>query len=286
MKAKVTLVVDELSSLRQLYLSTGSPIAKEIVITPALAEHLLENNPNNRKVSQRTVGIIANDIRSGRWAVNGETIIIADDGTLNDGQHRLWAIIESGISVSSMIVYGVPRKTKETIDIGRQRTTGDFIGMAGETHANVSAALAGHLLRWEKGIAREKSTTIGDSKTEILTYFNEHKTEIQSAIAKVTSNATKFNRAGFGGPAFIAFTWTILGRKAGEATADDFWHQMLTGSNLSENSPILYARNRMMRDKKMGFFGRLELLFRAWNAWREGRTVATLPVNGDIPNLV
>jgi len=49
---------------------------------------------------------IAKQIRQGKWKYNGDTIKIAATGDVLDGQHRLWAIIESKTAVETVIVYG------------------------------------------------------------------------------------------------------------------------------------------------------------------------------------
>ena len=62
-------------------------------ITPPMAALLLGNNGANRKLNKRHVDFLSDQIKSGKWQKIGQTIVIAKDGTLMDGQHRLTAIV-------------------------------------------------------------------------------------------------------------------------------------------------------------------------------------------------
>ena len=96
-------------------------ITKTLDITPDMAAQMLERNTMNRNISQLNVTRYANDMASGAWEQNGETIKIAEDGTILDGQHRLWAIIESGVTVTMIVVYNVRKEAVGSIDSGVTR---------------------------------------------------------------------------------------------------------------------------------------------------------------------
>ena len=79
----------------------------EMVITPAIAKLMLERNTNNfrKTINKDRVTSYANDMKSGKWQCNGESIVFAKDGTLKDGQHRLYAVIEAGVPVQMFVVF-------------------------------------------------------------------------------------------------------------------------------------------------------------------------------------
>src|SRR5262245_875204 len=83
---------------------------QKTLVTPELATRLLEANGDNRPLTQSHVERIARQIRQGKWQFNGDTIKIASNEDVLDGQHRLWAIIEAQTAVESLIVYGIDRK--------------------------------------------------------------------------------------------------------------------------------------------------------------------------------
>ena len=93
-------------------------------VTPELAKSWLESNTFNRKVSQHTVQKYAADMRSGNWHLNHQGIAFDDKGTMVDGQHRLFAVIDSGVTIEMMVTWGAERTG---IDELRVRSAADVI---------------------------------------------------------------------------------------------------------------------------------------------------------------
>ncbi len=77
-------------------------------MTVEKAKELLENNDHNRKVTTSRVQEYAKEMTNGLWLYNGESIIVSVSGRLLDGQHRLLAIVESGVEIEMELVEGVP----------------------------------------------------------------------------------------------------------------------------------------------------------------------------------
>lgn len=78
--------------------------AKIEVIGVKEAADYLQYNTNNRPIRQSHVDHLADEMLSGRWKFNGESIIFDDQGVLRNGQHRLTAILKArwrGISLWS-----------------------------------------------------------------------------------------------------------------------------------------------------------------------------------------
>ena len=117
------------------------------MIGPDEAEAILATTSFNRPVSSSRVITLANEMRTGKWQLNGETIVISETGKLLDGQHRLYAIMEAKKHVQVILVYGAPDIAFETIDTGRARTGGDIFAMRGYKHTLVSSATAGMIWR-------------------------------------------------------------------------------------------------------------------------------------------
>lgn len=65
-------------------------------ITPKIAEAWLNANTCNRKLRDGIVERYAADMTAGKWTECPEPISFYVDGDLADGQHRLFAITESG----------------------------------------------------------------------------------------------------------------------------------------------------------------------------------------------
>lgn len=111
-------------------------------VTPAMAEMWLQHNFNNRPVSLDTVRAYAREMKRGKWLPNHQGIAFNDRDELNDGQHRLMAIVLSGCTARLMVTFGLPSKVKGTrmtgmdvVDRGKTRTVADQLkiqhGMTG-----------------------------------------------------------------------------------------------------------------------------------------------------------
>ena len=103
---------------------------EKVIVTPELAGQMMSKNERNRKIRTDAVGRIANDIRNGNWVLNGESIKLDKDGYVLDGQHRLTAIILTGIPVETYVAYDVERNAAMTIDTGIRRNESDVIRIA------------------------------------------------------------------------------------------------------------------------------------------------------------
>jgi hypothetical protein len=85
-------------------------------ITPKKAEHYLNRNTSNRKLREGVVERYASDMAGGRWTKCAAPIVFYEDGEIADGQHRLFAIIESGKSQKFFVMRDLPRDAGLNID--------------------------------------------------------------------------------------------------------------------------------------------------------------------------
>lgn len=122
-----------------------------MMITPAVAKAMLASTTTrNRKLNKEVVKLYADDMRNGRWQENGETIIQDDNGNVIDGQHRLTAVIMSGVTVRMIVATGVASECFKTIDKGRKRTHGDVLGIEGFADSRNLAALCAAVYTYER----------------------------------------------------------------------------------------------------------------------------------------
>jgi multidrug resistance efflux pump len=84
------------------------------VITPEQAAEYLKNNAYHRKVKKKKVAEYMKEMVDGNWKLNGKTIVFDRDGRLLNGQHRLGAVAEAGVSLTTLVVRGVDPEVLET----------------------------------------------------------------------------------------------------------------------------------------------------------------------------
>lgn len=95
-------------------------------ITPAKAEQWLDKyNKSNRSLREGVAEQYAADMKAGKWTQCVDPIVFYDDGELADGQHRLWAIMESDTTQTFSVMRGLDRESGLNIDTGLGRTVTD-----------------------------------------------------------------------------------------------------------------------------------------------------------------
>jgi len=110
-----------------------------VAVTPELARTWLANNNFNRPKNAETVAKYVRQISEGRWRLTHQGIALTKHGFLLDGQHRLWAIIESDTTLPVRVVINEPIENYETIDCGRNRSNLDAVRMAAKDSTLTSA---------------------------------------------------------------------------------------------------------------------------------------------------
>jgi hypothetical protein len=108
------------------------------LVSPELAARWLANNPRNRKVNRHAVDAFELLIKSGEWRVTHQGPAIGEDGCLQDGQHRLLAVVKSGIAVLMNVSFDVPMSAMDAIDTGGcgTRKPHEVIAIADGTHTS------------------------------------------------------------------------------------------------------------------------------------------------------
>ena len=127
-------------------------------ITPARAAELLTANTNNRPLRRTVVEHYADEMKTGRWLLTHQGIALNCDGTLLDGQHRLAAIVESGMPQRMVVTRGVPSASQIAMDDHAKRSASDSISLdRGEVVTQTTVAIARSVTRYAKGDNRQVS---------------------------------------------------------------------------------------------------------------------------------
>lgn len=150
-------------------------------VTPNKAEKWLNSNNLNRTLRPGVAEKYAEDMKAGQWTQCTAPIVFYEDGNLADGQHRLWAVVESGTTQKFIIVRDLPREAGLNIDIGLGRTLVDNARISG---ANDS--LSHILLAVTRAVAqgvKQSATRRNYSGAQRLAMVDEHGEASRWAIA-------------------------------------------------------------------------------------------------------
>lgn len=239
-------------------------------ITPAYAEELLKKNTHNRKINQSHVEFLTREMREGRWKLNGDTISINSDRLLN-GQHRLNAVIKSGITIQCIVVEGLPSDVFDTIDCGSKRSAADVLSIRGEVNTHrVSSALAIIGEHELGGVTRSRRF----SSTEIEALLDKH-----PLIRESVRVCAAYVKHRIGLPSIVDACHYLFSQKD-PALAAQFFTRLMEGINLQHGDPCLALRQKLIQNSaakmKMRARPMMALFIKSWNALREGRKVEHL----------
>lgn len=257
-----------------------SPVAEVVTLTPVLASLLLERNPVNRPIGKYNMETLRADISGSRFVFNGESLVVSDTGVLIDGQHRCTSVIETRRPIQTVMVFGPKEEARFTIDIGKPKTAANFLHMKGGADTNNLAATIGLLIQYATHGALIHGS-LKATKTQVVEGFERFK-GVEASLDAV-SGATKMK---LGSRSALAFCHYTFKRKAGAEAADNFMQKLIDGDGLRKGDPIYHTRDRLLKlDRGARAEGRIEIVFKGWNAWRRNEIISNIRSNGKLPKV-
>lgn len=256
-------------------------------VGPPQAEKFLDTMKLNRKLSSQRVTQLADQMKEGLWVFDGSPIRFNEAGELVDGQHRMWAIIEAEHETEFLVVRGVEKKAMATMDTGKSRSFSDVLGLnnPGLTDVATLASFVQLLYRWQDG---RRGLALFSSRSGmrnvvpnslLLDFFAANKQHIVEVSQQ--SRNKPYSIRGVASSVTALCIWEFEQIDAGDMA--DFFTKLSSGAGLDEESPILALRNYITRamagaDRRSVVESdlALALIFKAWNAYREGSPMRSL----------
>lgn len=247
---------------------------EKVFVTPDFAASLLKKNTKNRPLSPSIIARYTNEIKEGRWKEEtGELIKVSKDGCILDGQHRLTAIVRSGVGLFFHIATDVNDDVFDVLDTGKKRNGADSISIFGEKYSTpISAAITA-----ENWISAECKGKRGMSNAEIVENYKENKEKwsecgfvgvgLSNSISKALSPSWA-----------VAFLFHFS--KIDRDEANEFMRQLCEGRGIKNNS--IHLLRRRLIDAKVSKQYRLPdemligLVLKTWNAFRRGHEISHL----------
>ncbi len=240
-------------------------------ITPNDAAEMLGRNTRNyRPMSVRLVSRLSQSMRAGHWELNGEAITLFANGDIADGQHRLAAIVQCGVPITTVVITGI--ESDRYIDTGKKRTRADLLRSLGEKNVNVLSACLSVIHAIESNDSSGSMSPMFDNGM-MLEVLERH-----PGIREFTRSAG--GRLGILGGLSVTVALMYLFSLKDAELADDFMETLVSGVG-PEADPALLLRDRFMRDRlnkgtKMSRRMRGALCIKAWNAYRTSTPLRTL----------
>lgn len=217
-----------------------------LFITPLKAQMLLENMIPNRKVSPAHLDRIKDDMKKGQFHTTHQGVAILENGKTADGQHRLRAIVETGLGQWILVTYGLSQDAMMAVDRGRMRTLADHLHLVQKGHA-IDVASAARVVAKAR-YAWEESKTRSQANDKYFSHYDlapivEHFIEDGYAEAMVNNARTTANKAKIRASVGGAFYY-LASSVHGSGVVEEFMSEV-RGHRSDENSAAGRLRTKM-----------------------------------------
>lgn len=248
------------------------------IIDAEIAFQMLNGNTHNRNLRDRVVSAYSRDMDADEWINNGDPIRFAKDGTLLDGQHRLFAVIESNEPIEAVVIRGLPPRAQETMDGGAKRTFPDLLKLRGESQWVALSSIVRAVNLWERGA--RGGIGVGNytpTNSELFVTLDKYPWLRDVAIESgPISTGCKLPRS------ITGLCWWLFFEIDPE-DCRDFFERLRTGvvregqESMKLGHPVIELR-RILADKNReetpGTWTALTI--KAWNKYRDGEPVKSL----------
>lgn len=124
----------------------GGLSARWEFVTPERAGEYLLNNRKNRRLMGTLAARYGEEMAAGNWFATHQGIAFGADGVLYDGQHRLTAIVASGVGQWLLVTEGLDAGAIEALDRGRVRTLSHALTIMGHKHSSSQVVAAARVM--------------------------------------------------------------------------------------------------------------------------------------------
>lgn len=267
-------------------------------VTPEMAREWLADQLPNRRIKEANVARWARDMKRGVWLEPVQPIQFNPEGRLLDGQNRLSAVIEAGITVTLWVAVGVDTEFRRAIDLGTSRTASDVLHLTKPDLLNRHrlASIARAVLQYQTHPDR----VWGTGKT--TPSISEVVSEIEADLDLYMEAAAVFTSARVGARSGQWFTpgahgvLYVMASRGSEYL--DLWETysegLITGAGLEKGDPRLTLRESPIPGVVSGGTWRAQAsvlaAVKAWNAWvrneKLGKIFASSPKYLPMPKVL
>lgn len=241
-----------------------------ISFSPDAAGAILElTNRRNRRIQRYYLQRVLAEMDAGKHRFTGDTIKFDRNGTLIDGQHRLYACVKSGRTWKTHVVFGLEPDTIDVIDSGKRRTAADLLTISGVANGTVLSSG----VRWALIFEGSKGFRDEVSPHEILTLVRGRMADMPLYMAGSRHLWVAFKHP----PGLmLGLLWTIA--QHAPAVPETFVHEWLHGARVGRNETfdVLSNRLRTLAHEGVTLSHKLRaaLIVQAFNCWFAGEVAS------------
>lgn len=252
-----------------------------------MAQDWLSFNKKNRQLRRKTVLFYATEMIAGRWRdETGETVKFDAAHNLLDGQHRLSAVVKSGVAVQLWVAYDVDPESFQVIDSGLKRAPSDIFHIGGIPHSSILPTILKYYHHYKTGTMGRVRDTMSSQK--LLEIYNTNPVFWQECA----KNATRWHKSFRPIP---PSTWGAIGSilvEINNEEAMDFLDKLASGRKISHDG-MYFIRDKFVSESvsaaKTGPEYKIALIIKFWNSVRVNKPVNSPkydPFNEDYPKAI
>lgn len=262
-------------------------------IDPEMAREYLSTMGPNRRINRRRMKLYKDIILRDEWELTHQGIAFDSNGQLIDGQHRLMAIVQTGVTLPMLVTRGLAPGSQRAVDGGLLRGNRDQLDILNiEQAADLAPALAVlyRLFLADQMPIRERrfNKNVSPTKAEVEAMVYAH-----PEMARFLEVGRRLGKT-IGVPKSVMSGVRYYLGLLDEGDADVFFEYLATGEELQVGHPVYVLReqfrrmvlNAAKRGGRVDYAKTAALTIRAWNAYRGGKSPSSFnwTPNAPFPN--
>jgi len=215
-------------------------------ITPAIAEKMLASCSHNRPIDTQLVNLYTQEMLADRWKTTSQGIAIDWNGCMHQGQHRLLAVVKSGVTIYMNVTRNEDPENFKVLDVLKTRTSGQVFQLAGIANAcRMAAIVKADTIMLQTGYNNHQSDkTAGVTPLSLLEEYNRNSEFYQNIQTKAANWYTKSGKLL---PITTIAAMYIQMCIADEEKGNEFFDKLSTGLGLSGvQDPIYILRQKLV----------------------------------------
>jgi hypothetical protein len=220
------------------------------LITPEMAKNYLEKNLSNRPIRPYHVQMFIQRLEARDFSLTHQGIALAEDGSLLDGQHRLSAIVQSGISAEMTVTEGLSAKSFQDMDCGIPRRLSDriIIDDQDQKRNNRMVSTCQAIVLISSSVKSQNMNKVPSSES-VWRAYNLYQASLEAIVDEVFYKIAKEQRPLFFGNRNILAALTLYHHYSPEEGVQ-FAAGLISGAGLVDPAdPVLVCRNFLQAHK-------------------------------------
>jgi len=266
----------------------GGMTTRVVDWTPSMAEYVftaLNTHGTQRSFSLATAERYRRIMEAGQWRQPWPQCCIAfsKEGQLLNGQHTLWAVWKSGLTIKINTAWNLTDSDFLLFDDFKARGLNQLAKQAGLTHTSLRNGIAKAVMALDHGMGQGVHPNVDDVIQ--ITVDDVTMNTIVSYVVNQVKTKTRISGVA------LAYSLHKIAVVHGLDAAIEFFNRVLSGTNLDADDPRLHLARFLNNRTANSWVERTQIIIgiiKAFNAWVNGVSMQLLRVAGneDIPEVV